>query len=197
MYRRGIAAGALGIALAVGLTGCFNGYQAQTSTQTEGGEVASANIGDIQVRGLLWVVPPAEEGAEPATEAYLTGTMVVTTDGQPDTLTKVTVEPQGEVTLSGDPVELVPGEPATVGFNSSSFATLTGAEIPSSGFVPTVLTFANAGSVPVDILTVPGVGVYADVVKQSQAAAPAAPEAAVETPAAPEAAPAEQPAAGQ
>lgn len=200
MYRRGIAAGALGIALAVGLTGCFNGYQAQTSTQSEGGQVASANIGDIQLRGLLWVVPPAEEGAEPATEAYLTGTMVVTNDGQPDTLTKITVEPQGDVALSGEPVELEPNVAATIGFNASSFATLTGAEVPSAGFIPTVFTFANAGSVPVDVLTVPGVGVYADVVKESRAGAPAAEEAAAgeqTSPAAEPAAPAASPAAPQ
>lgn len=183
MYRRGIAAAALGMALAMGLSGCFNGYQSQTSTQSEGGEVASANVGDIQLRGLIWVVPVAEgaaaaaEGAEgTASEAFLSGTMVVTTDGEPDTLVSIEV-PEGTVTLAGEPVTLEPNVPAAIGFNGSSFASLTGGAIPGSGFVPTTFNFENAGEVEVDILSVPGVGVYADVVKQSRAAAPAAEEA--------------------
>ena len=58
-YRRGIAAGLTALALAGGLAGCFNGYQAQTTSQGEGGEVASANVGDVQLRGVIWVRDPA------------------------------------------------------------------------------------------------------------------------------------------
>ena len=182
----------------MGLSGCFNGYQAQTSTQTEGGEVASANVGDIQLRGLIWVVPvaagaaSAENAEETASEAYLSGTMVVTRDGEPDTLVSIEV-PEGTVTLAGEPVELLPNVPAAIGFNGESFAALSGGSIPSSGFLPTTFNFQNAGAVDVDILSVPGVGVYADVVKQSRAAVPAAPEEAA-TPAG-EPAPATSPAA--
>ena len=210
MYRRGIATAALGLALAMGLSGCFNGYQAQTSTQSEGGEVASANVGDIQLRGLIWVVPADEaakevaEGAEgapaseqTASEAYLSGTMVLTTDGEPDTLVSIEV-PEGTVTLGGEPVELTPNVPAAVGFNGTSFASLTGGDIPGSGFITTTFNFENAGEVSVDILTVPGVGVYADVVEQSRAAAPAAEGASPEgatSPAGETAEPAASPAA--
>ena len=211
MYRRGIATAALGLALAMGLSGCFNGYQAQTSTQSEGGEVASAEVGDIQLRGLIWVVPAAEaaeevaegeEGApaaeQTASEAYLSGTMVLTADGQPDTLVSIEV-PEGTVTLSGDPVELAPEVPAAIGFNGTSFASLTGGEIPGSGFITTTFNFENAGEVSVGILTVPGVGAYADVVEQSRAAAPAAEGATREEAASPApggAVPAAPPAAG-
>lgn len=207
MYRRGIATAALGLALAMGLSGCFNGYQAQTSTQSEGGEVASANVGDIQLRGLIWVVPAAEaakqvvegeEGAPPAeqtaSEAYLSGTMVLTTDGEPDTLVSIEV-PEGTVTLGGEPVELEPNVPAVIGFNGTSFANLTGGDIPGSGFITTTFNFQNAGEVTVDILSVPGVGAYAEVVEQSRAAAPAAEATTPEEAASPAAEPAATPAA--
>ena len=165
----------------MGLSGCFNGYQAQTSTQSEGGEVASANVGDIQLRGLIWVVPAAAEAAtaanaeETASEAYLSGTMVVTTDGEPDRLVSIEV-PEGSVALSGDPVDLLPGVPAAIGFNGTSFASLSGGAIPSSGFTTTTFNFENAGAVEVDIVSVPGVGAYATVVKQSREAAGSATE---------------------
>ena len=200
MYRRGIAAAALGMALAMGLSGCFNGYQAQTSSQSEGGDVASGNVGDIALRGLIWVVPAAEaaeqavegmtEGTEgaaeagaegdamaaattpTATEAFLSGTIVLADNGQPDKLVSIEV-PEGKVALAGEPADLKPGVPVLVGFNGTSFATLTAPEVPGSGFIPTVFTFENAGEVEVDVFIVPGVGAYANVVKDSRAAAPA------------------------
>lgn len=171
MYRP-IVAGVGGVALAVSLSGCFNGYQSQTSTQGEGGNVAGANVGDVQLRGLIWVTDPSTaEGDAPATSAYLSGTAVVGTGGAPDELLSIEV-PEGTVELSGDPVVVAAGEPAVlIGYNGTAFATATGVEIPSSGFVPTVFTFKNAGDVEVDVFTVPGVGSYAKVVKDSQAAA--------------------------
>lgn len=171
VYRQ-IVAGVAGLTLAVGLSGCFNGYQAQTSTQGEGGNVASANVGDVQLRGLIWVTDPSTaEGDEPATTAYLSGTAVVGTGGAPDELVGIEV-PGGSVALSGEPVAVAADLPAVlIGFNGTAFATATDVEIPSSGFVPTVFKFKNAGDVEVDVLSVPGVGSYAQVVKDSKAGA--------------------------
>lgn len=171
MYRP-IVAGIAGVTLALGLTGCFNGYQAQTSTQGEGGNVAGANVGDVQLRGLVWVTDPdTAEGDAPATTAYLSGTVVIGTAGLPDELVAIEV-PEGTVALSGEPVVVEPESSAVrIGFNGAAFAKATGVEVPASSFVPTVFTFKNAGDIEVDVLTVPGVGTYAQVVKDSRAGA--------------------------
>jgi hypothetical protein len=159
--RRGIAAGFAGLALAATtLTGCWNGYQAQTTAQTQGGEVASANVGDVQARGLIWVRAPDN--------AYFSGTMLIAPAGQPDELVSITAEPGGDAGLTGSPVPVTEQEPARVGFNGQNFATVSGVPNSPSPFLNTTLTFANAGSVSVSVLVVPAEGAYADVVKQSK-----------------------------
>lgn len=163
-----IVAGITSLTLAVGLTGCFNGYRAQTSIQGNSGNVASANVCDVQLRGLVWVIDPkAADGEAPATTAYLSGTAVVSSGGQADELLAIEVLPSGTVTLSGDSVAPSAGSPARIGFNGDSFAVASDVEIRQSAFVPTVFKFQNAGDVEVGVLAVPGVGPYADVIRAS------------------------------
>lgn len=162
-YRRGIAAGLTALALAGGLAGCFNGYQAQTTSQGEGGEVASANVGDVQLRGVIWVRDPAA----PQT-AYLSGTMLVTNGGQPDELVSVTADPGGKVTLNSSPIPVTQLEPVRIGFNGSHTGSISGVPDAPSPFLTTTFEFAKAGKVSVPVLVVPGVGTYADVVAQSK-----------------------------
>lgn len=163
MNRRGIAAGFAGLALAATtLTGCWNGYQAQTTAQTQGGEVASANVGDVQARGLIWVRDP-----DAPEKAYFSGTMLIAPAGQPDELVSISAEPGGDAGLTGTPVPITEQAPVRVGFNGTNFASVTGVPDSPSPFLTTTLTFAKAGSVQVSVLVVPGEGPYADVVKQS------------------------------
>ncbi|TXH52314.1 MAG: hypothetical protein E6Q93_20810 [Burkholderiaceae bacterium] len=169
MYRRGIAAGLTCLALAGGLSGCFNGYQAQTTAQAEGGDVASANVGDVSARGLIWVRDPADKS-----KAYLSGTFLVADGGQPDELTKITTVPEGTVAITGAPLALEVNSPVQVGYNSDKSATVTGITLEPSQFISTTLVFKNAGSTTVSVLVVPPEGKYAKVAGGAAGASPEA-----------------------
>ncbi|MDQ1249867.1 MAG: hypothetical protein QG597_4244 [Actinomycetota bacterium] len=163
MYRRGIAAGLTCLALAGTLSGCFNGYQAQTTAQQQGGEVASFDSGDVQGRGLIWVRDPAKPDT-----AYFSGTMLLVQNGQPDELLSVSAAPGGDAALTGAPVKIEPSLPVRIGFNGTHFASVGSVPDEPSPFLNTTLEFKNAGKVDVSVLVVPGVGPYADVVKASK-----------------------------
>lgn len=163
MHRRGIAAGLSGLVLMGTLTGCWNGYQAQTTAQAEGGQVASANAGDVQARGMVWVRDP-----ENPDTAYFSGTMLVAEGGQPDQLLSVSAEPGGDAGLTGAPLDVAPRLPIRVGFNGDAFASVDEVPDSPSPFLLTTLEFRDAGSMTVSVLVVPGVGPYRDVVTQSQ-----------------------------
>jgi hypothetical protein len=163
VYRRGIAAGLTCLALAGTLSGCFNGYQAQTTLQQQGGEVASLNAEDVQGRGLIWVRDPREPDT-----AYFSGTMLVVQNGQPDELVSISAEPGGDGALTDAPVKIEPSLPVRIGFNGEHFARVTGVPDEPSPFLNTTLEFKNAGRVEVSVLVVPGVGPYADVVSASK-----------------------------
>lgn len=158
MYRRGIAAGLTCLALTAGLAGCFNGYQAQTTAQTEGGDVASANVGDVSARGLIWV-----RDATDKSKAYLSGTFLVADGGQPDELTKITTVPEGTVAITGAPVALEVNKPVQIGYNSDKSAVVTGVTLEPSQFISTTFEFKNAGATTVSVLVVPPEGKYAKV----------------------------------
>lgn len=162
------------LALSVSLTGCWNGYQALTTQQSTGGEVAEVNVGDVQARGLIWVQDPADPKS-----AYMSGTFLVPTGGQADELTAVRTDPKGEVAISGGPVALEPGasKPVQIGYNSSISAKLSGAELPQSAFVATTLVFKTAGEVTVPVLLVPATGPYAKAIPNGAASGEAGAEA--------------------
>lgn len=163
MYRRGIAAGLTCLALAGTLSGCFNGYQAQTTAQQQGGEVASVDVEDIQGRGLIWVRDPKTPDT-----AYLSGTVLLAQNGQPDELLSVVAEPGGDAALTDAPVPIEPSMPVRIGFNGTHFARVSGVPDEPSPFLNTTLEFKNAGTVEVSVLVVPGVGPYAQVVTDSK-----------------------------
>lgn len=174
LNRRGIAAGLTCLALAGTLSGCWNGYQAQTSAQAQGGEVASADVGDISLRGLIWVRDPKAPDT-----AYFSGTMITTS---PDELLSISAEPGGNATVSGAPIRVLPVEPARIGFNADASASVTGVPDEPSPFLNTTLTFKNAGTVTVSVLVVPGEGPYAEVVTGSKDAGASAEASASASP---------------
>jgi len=158
VLRRHLAAVAVAVALPLTLTGCFNGYNAQTTAQTEGGDTVSANAGDVAIRGLIWV----RDIKDPALVS-MSATFVLPRTGTQDELIAVTTDPNGEATITGGPVVVEPGGTANVGFNSQAAVTLSAAGMAESDFLNTTLTFRNAGSVSLQVLVVPATGTYAKV----------------------------------
>ena len=157
MLRRHFAAIAVVVALPLALTGCFNGYTAQTTAQTQGGDTVSVNAGDMAVRGLIWV-----RDVKNPTVVSMSATFVLPVTGTEDELVSVTTEPNGTATITGGPVVL-PGGTANVGFNSEAAVTLYAADPPQSDFLNTTLTFRKAGAVSAQVLVVPAEGQYAKV----------------------------------
>ncbi len=155
MHRRRIAAAVLAAALIPALSGCFNGYNALTTTQQEGGQVASANIGDIQIRGLVWVRDMA------APQNLTMSASFVLSSAEPDELVAVTTVPNTfAVGITNGRLLLEPGSENRVGFNSGNFVNLYGNIAEPSAFISTTLKFKRAGQVTLPVLIVPNTGVY-------------------------------------
>ncbi len=179
MHRRRFAAVVVAAAMSVSLAGCWNGYAAQTTKQQEGGNSTNADVGNVQIRGLQWV----RDAAAPA-NLYLSGTFVSAQSSGPDKLVAISAEPTGSVT-GALPADFDASKPAKFGGADGKVATLTGASTApasASSFINTTLTFEKAGVTTVQVLVVPGVGVYASV---APAGAPSASASASSAPASP------------
>lgn len=162
-HRTGrLAAGAAVLALTATLSGCWSGFNAQTSDQATQavGNGANAEVGAVLVRGATWV-----RSLENLSNATLVATFV-TTDGEPDALVKVDVEPPTTTGITGGSLTIPARGSARTGYLSPNFVNVFGLEAWPSAFVPTTFTFEKAGPVSVDVLAVPAAGQYADVVTQ-------------------------------
>jgi hypothetical protein len=155
VHRRRIAAAVLAAALIPALSGCFNGYNALTTSQQEGGQVASANIGDIQIRGLVWVRDMA------APQNLTMSASFILSSPEPDELVAVTTVPNTfAVGITNGRLLLEPGSENRVGYNSANFVNLYGNIAEPSAFISTTLKFKRAGQVTVPVLIVPNTGNY-------------------------------------
>jgi hypothetical protein len=159
------------------LTGCWTGYQAQTTMQRQGGEVASADGEDVAVRGMVWVRDPKEPDT-----AYFSGTVVAAEASQPDELLSISAEPGGDAGLTSTPIEVAPRLPVRIGFNGEFFASVSGVPDSPSPFLLTTLEFRDAGSVTTSVLVVPGTGPHAQVVTDSRRGLAAEERASTATP---------------
>jgi len=152
-----IAVLAAGIAAVPLLAGCFNGFDAQTSTQPPSGDGLSTQVGNIQIRSAVWVRNSAN-----ATSFTLSATFV-NTGSTADSLTGIATDPKGTVAISGGTIPLGSYTESKAGTNSSKLVTLTGATVPDSGYIQTTFTFANAGAVTGSVMVVPQQGIYASI----------------------------------
>lgn len=159
MQRRRIAAVVLVLAATPALGGCWNGYNALTTTQPNSGDAAEANVGDVSLRGLSWV----RDLANPK-NATLVGSFVLA-PGEPDELVSVTTDPTGYVVgITDGKIALLPGSENRVGYNSDKFVNLYGTiydtNTPQSTFINTTFQFKRAGVVSVPVLVVPNTGPF-------------------------------------
>lgn len=128
------------------------------------GDGANGDLGDgtLQIRNAVWVQDKSNPKNLTLSGAF--NNVSHTTD----TLTEVTTDPKGAVTITGGSIE-IPGvtdstdQSVRVGFNADKFITATGVEVVQSGYVATTFKFKNAGSETLSILVVPQAGDYADV----------------------------------
>ena len=149
------------------LSACSIGVNAGTTTQAPSGNGATANSssGDIALRGITIVT-----GLGASSRATIIGTIVNQSLSQDDVLTGVSVtSPSGAtVTVSGpDAATTIPlpsGRPTSavrIGFNSDVKVDITGLKVDPSAFATVTFTFEKAGAVPVSVMAVPPVGIYA------------------------------------
>lgn len=158
--RRRLTAVAAAAVLLPSLSGCWAGFDAQTSMQANQavGNGASLATGDIQILGATWV----RNVANPS-EATLVATFVNAGDA-PDTLVKVEVQPPTPTGITSGKLEVPVDGSLRTGYWSPNFINALQVQAFPSTFMPTTFTFENAGTVTGDVLTVPNTGQYEDVV---------------------------------
>lgn len=157
--RRRLVAIATVAVLLPSLSGCWAGFDAQTSMQANQavGNGANMSTGDIEIRGATWV----RNTANPA-EATLTATFVNNSD-VPDKLVKVEIEPPSPMGITGGELEVPVIGSLRTGYWSPNFINAFGVQAFPSTFVTTTFTFENAGTVTGDVFTTPNTGQYAGV----------------------------------
>ncbi|MBK9433962.1 MAG: hypothetical protein V9G09_08245 [Candidatus Nanopelagicales bacterium] len=157
--RRRLVAIATAAVLLPSLSGCWAGFDAQTSMQANQavGNGANMSTGDIEIRGATWV----RNTANPA-EATLTATFVNNSD-VPDKLVKVEIEPPSPMGITGGELEVPVIGSLRTGYWSPNFINAFGVQAFPSTFVTTTFTFENAGTVTGDVFTTPNTGQYAGV----------------------------------
>lgn len=157
---RRIAAVAAAALMIPSLSGCWSGFDAQTSQQANQavGNGANLSTGDIQIRGATWV----RNSVNPA-EATLVATFINDGDA-PDRLVKVEVQPTSPTGITAGAVEIGPTGSVRTGYWSPDFVNAFQLQALPSTFVPTTFTFERAGTVTGDIMTVPNTGQYEGVV---------------------------------
>lgn len=152
---RRLAAGVLVVALVPSLAGCFSGFEATTTVQStmNSGNGTQASAGDLRIDNATLVTGPVEGGAA-------TLTMRVTNIGaEADELTGVQIG-GAPAYVTGDRVPVGPGDSVSFGYDSQLWVNAYGLETEPSSYVDVVLTFTRAGDVPMQVLTVPPVGIY-------------------------------------
>ena len=162
VLRRGIAA-VSALILCSGLSGCAIGFNAGTSTQKASGNGANVDLGALQIRGITIVTAP-----DGTTRATLIGTIV--NGGPDDALVSVNVlMPQGSnVTLGGasamsGTLPLPTSSATRLGYEGTNHADFVGLKVDTSAYVDIELVFQNSGRIPMHVLTVAPIGIYANI----------------------------------
>lgn len=161
--RRSIAAAA-GLVVAAGLlSGCWSGFNAATDVQQPSGDGTYVAAGTMLVNNAIWVQDPSDPTQFTLSAAF------VNQSTQADTLEAVQVEPAGTVSIPGGSLVIEPqnagfGTETRVGYNSNVRINASGiADLPETGYINTTFRFATAGAASTIVMSVPAVGIYADV----------------------------------
>jgi hypothetical protein len=164
-WRR--SAAVLALVLVPALSACSIGVNAGTTSQQPSGNgaFADSSSGGIALRGIT-IVTALGAG----TRATVIGTIVNQSLTEDDVLTGVTVtDPTGATATIAGPdsatsVPLPSGRPTSavkIGGSGAVKIDITGLSLPASAFATVTFTFQKAGAVPVAVMTVPPVGIYA------------------------------------
>lgn len=146
------------------LTGCYNGMGAITNLQSGQltGNGVQAEVGNVRAENLTIVAGP--EGSASATLI----TRIVNGDPETDTLLGVTIDGVPAY-VTGDVIELLPGESIGFGFESDTWINSYQFEAEMSTYVPVTLQFERAGIAEVDVLVVPAEGLYEGITPEPPA----------------------------
>lgn len=158
--RRHFAAVAAAALLVPTLSGCWSGFDAQTSQQANQAVGNGTNLatGDVEIRGAIWVRNTANPSEATLVATFLNGAET------PDQLVKVEVQPPSPTGITAGELEIPIAGSVRTGYWSPNFINVFGLQAAPSSFVTTTFTFENAGSVTGDIMTVPNTGQYQGVV---------------------------------
>lgn len=158
--RRHLAGVAAAAILVPSLSGCWSGFNAQTSQQANQAVGNGTNLatGDVEIRGATWV----RNALNPA-EATLVATFINTGE-TPDRLLKVEVQPASPMGITGGALTVPTVGSVRTGYWSPDFVNAFTLQAFPSTFVPTTFTFEQAGTVTGDVMTVPNTGQYEGVV---------------------------------
>lgn len=154
---RGVRAAALGVVLAVLVSGCSGGFDTPLYNAYSPGQGANGEAGSIKIRNVVLVA--AESGGPAAVVAAF-----YNESGQPDQLLDIAVqgaEQSGSVTPN--PLELPAGELVNIGgTDADAQATVTepADQLTPGTFVPVQLRFRDAGTAMVQVLVQPQAAPY-------------------------------------
>jgi len=145
---------ALALALTSTVSGCYSGFGATTTMQSQmnSGNGVQAKVGPIRVENATLVQAPND-----APGATLL--MTIFNDGvRADELSTVLIDnvaptPKGAIPLS-------PGGSVAFAFNSDMFLNACTLQASAGTYVPVTLQFRDAGIVQVNMLVVPNAGYY-------------------------------------
>lgn len=156
--RRVATAVALAAGGALALSGCGAGQISQTASQVAAVNGNSANVGTLALRNVHIVHPTSpQHSLEPGGDAVLAFTAINESEGDPETLTGITSEFAGSVSIEGE-ADATTIAPQT-SLEASGNEKLVVLEDLQKGVrpgltVPVTFSFENAGditlSVPVD-----------------------------------------------
>ncbi len=164
MKRSHIAALATLVVLATpALTGCFNGQDATTTTQSSmnSGNGVEALQGDIHIENATLVLGPEGSGSVTLIVRF------VNTGPEADALTYATINgTPAEIIVADDSAdggsaELPPGSSVGFGYDGGSrISLLSGFDVPAANYVTVELGFRTSGLATLQVLTVPPTGYY-------------------------------------
>lgn len=161
--RPATRAAGVALALALGLSGCGTGLNAQTYVERATADATNEAIGAINVRNLLIVPPSGGRDTYPAGSNARVTVTFVNSGAQPDRLTSVRSDAARSVAVvaangSSPAAVTVPGRSQLV--NASFLLRGLTRELRPGTFVQMELTFASNGSanllVPVAVTNRPG-----------------------------------------
>lgn len=155
--RRAVALAIAAVAMASTLTGCYSGFGATTTMQSQmnSGNGVQAKVGAIRVENATLVQAP--QGAPGVTLL-----MTLFNDGlRADELTTVLIDNVAATPAGAIPVDA--GGSVAFAFNSERWLNACTLAAEAGTYVPVTLAFRDAGVVQESLLVVPNAGYYTGI----------------------------------